>query len=289
MEKAAQELVQTVVSMIARELRESLDVTRLEGGYQSGAYLLRNESGLLLVLKVSEGTRRLQQLERVRPVVSTMRARGYPMPDLLLIGTLEERATYSVREFVLGEPMTSLNDQTVQLVLDLLDMQASVNLETDQDWSRWMRKVLSGAEENYPEALRSYPETSKLWEEIQSLVGHREPPDLPTTDMVHGDFRPGNLVLHQGSVSGVIDYEYAGKGHRAIDLGTMLADEMVANHDSEVYNQLWRKGVGMVGEEVLLLILLYHAVEMMVWFITKGDERRLRGQVAQATAILKRL
>lgn len=290
MEKVAEESVPAVVGEISQRFGTRFAVVRrLEGGYQSGAMLLESDRGTHFVLKVTKGVSRLAQLERVRPIVEKMRGRGYPMPDLLFFGTLDERSTYSVREFVTGAPMSSLDVGNAQLLLRLLEMQKSVDLRTDQDWSRWARKILTGAEENYLEALRSNPETSRLWDEIESAVMDHPLPMLPTTDMVHGDFRPSNVIVHKGRVSGVIDYEYAGKGSRVIDLATFLADEMVSNRDSELQGLLWREAIGMVGEEALLLVLLYQALEMIFWFITKRDEERLRGRVAQATWILERL
>ena len=45
---------------------------------------------------------------------------------------------------------------------------------------------------------------------------------LPCNDLVHHDFNLSNILLHNGSVSGVVDWQDAGRGSRALDFAAML-------------------------------------------------------------------
>ncbi len=48
-------------------------------------------------------------------------------------------------------------------------------------------------------------------------------PDGPGRDGVHGDFHAGQVLVRAGRVTGLVDVDTAGVGHRADDLATMLA------------------------------------------------------------------
>lgn len=40
--------------------------------------------------------------------------------------------------------------------------------------------------------------------------------------LVHGDFNPGNILVHNGEISGVLDWEYAHSGSRYMDIANLL-------------------------------------------------------------------
>jgi aminoglycoside phosphotransferase (APT) family kinase protein len=45
---------------------------------------------------------------------------------------------------------------------------------------------------------------------------------LPCNDLVHHDFNLSNILMHHGGVAGVVDWEAAGRGSRALDFATLL-------------------------------------------------------------------
>jgi hypothetical protein len=47
---------------------------------------------------------------------------------------------------------------------------------------------------------------------------------LPGDDLVHLDFHPGNVLVHRGRISGVVDWDGAGRGDRRLDLVTLRYD-----------------------------------------------------------------
>jgi homoserine kinase type II len=58
---------------------------------------------------------------------------------------------------------------------------------------------------------------------------------LPT-QLIHGDFAFGNVLIRAGRVRGVLDFEYAGRNVRALELGGMLRNVLAkSNRD-----RLWR-------------------------------------------------
>jgi aminoglycoside phosphotransferase (APT) family kinase protein len=51
----------------------------------------------------------------------------------------------------------------------------------------------------------------------------RRAPEAERISLVHGDFRTGNYLVHDGALSGILDWEFAAFGDPLEDLGWMLA------------------------------------------------------------------
>lgn len=84
---------------------------------------------------------------------------------------------------------------------------------------RWSRQI----------SAMTFPEKDLLDE-----VGRRLAADIPdqTTGIVHGDYRPGNLVYApDGHVLGILDWELAAIGDVLVDLGWLLASWELPNED----------------------------------------------------------
>lgn len=86
--------------------------------------------------------------------------------------------------------------------------------------------------------LRSFPEVVGRWrstyEEMRTVrdpvveeafrwVGSRCPPD-PHLGLVHGDYRIGNMLVHEGRVTAVLDWELTHLGDTDFDLGYLSLD-----------------------------------------------------------------
>ena len=61
-------------------------------------------------------------------------------------------------------------------------------------------------------------EPAELVERYDALCRPYRDVVLPSADLVHGDLNIGNLLVADGQVTGVIDFEAAGSGSRAYDL-----------------------------------------------------------------------
>jgi aminoglycoside phosphotransferase (APT) family kinase protein len=65
--------------------------------------------------------------------------------------------------------------------------------------------------------------TNSLLREVHGLLGRNPPPER-WTGLVHGDFRPGNLILGpDGAVRAVLDWELCAIGDVLADLGWLVA------------------------------------------------------------------
>ena len=66
---------------------------------------------------------------------------------------------------------------------------------------------------------------------LASLWLHDNLPDLPARNvLVHGDFRPANLLVANGQVTALLDWEFAHVGDPVEDLGWYLAPYYAAEH-----------------------------------------------------------
>jgi hypothetical protein len=63
---------------------------------------------------------------------------------------------------------------------------------------------------------------ARLLDWVHDVAAHL--PGLDGTDLVHFDYHPGNVLVSSGRISGVIDWDGAGRGDRRLDLVTLRFD-----------------------------------------------------------------
>jgi aminoglycoside phosphotransferase (APT) family kinase protein len=64
--------------------------------------------------------------------------------------------------------------------------------------------------------------TARLLAAVREIGAARDVADGP--DLVHLDFHPGNVLVHEGRISGVVDWDGAGRGDGRLDLVTLRFD-----------------------------------------------------------------
>jgi homoserine kinase type II len=117
---------------------------------------------------------------------------------------------------------------------------------------------------------------------------------LPT-QLIHGDFSLGNVLMRAGRVRGVLDFEYAGRNVRAMELGGVLRNVLMkANRE-----QLWAPALRSYLKTLPLdpmelaalpaLVLLQSAI-VVVWLAGRATEGQstqhaLAGYVDQALTL----
>ena len=62
--------------------------------------------------------------------------------------------------------------------------------------------------------------------------------------MVHGDFNPTNILIKNGEVSGVLDWEYSHSGTPFMDIGNLL------RHTNPAYHPLIEQGLRAAGMDL---------------------------------------
>nr|WP_238356655.1 phosphotransferase [Kribbella italica] len=186
------------------------------GGGEVGAAFVRWEDGRRSVLKWRPGIR-LEELERgPLAVVDVLRESGYPAPRTELavqVGT----AVVTVQELMPGATVDQLTPELLDQVLALNELQAG-RLAGSAVPSLPLYLQTDGPGFCLHEPLKQRDARTAALErriaavEVETLVGD---------DAVHVDFHPGNLLQTDGRITGVIDWDGAGRGHRGFDLVTL--------------------------------------------------------------------
>jgi aminoglycoside phosphotransferase (APT) family kinase protein len=60
--------------------------------------------------------------------------------------------------------------------------------------------------------------------------------------LVHGDFNPGNILVHNGKISGILDWEFAMSGTPFMDIGNLLRNTDKKYHE-KAYQGLVKGGI----------------------------------------------
>ncbi|MEV6283736.1 phosphotransferase [Kribbella sp. NPDC051770] len=185
-------------------------------GGEVGAAFVRWPDGHRSVLKWRPGIR-VAELERgPLAVVEVLRAVGYPAPRTELVVQVGD-AVVTVQELMPGATIKRWDDELLDQVLELNALQAGVLAGTEIP-ALPLYLHSDGPGFCLHEPLRQRDARTAALERRIAAV---EVETLAGDDAVHVDFHPGNLLQTDGKLTGVIDWDGAGRGHRGFDLVTL--------------------------------------------------------------------
>lgn len=230
---------------------------RLAGGHQSGAYQIRDlASNQLAVLKVAQRPEWARQVMRAAPIVESARAAGWPTPAWLAVGTTTQGWPYEIQEWLDGAPMDRLGLPEVEMILEVLEIQAGIGPDGPQDWSAYNYDVVFADRYGIARRLRdSSPEGAKIVARFCTLCEPYRDTTLPTGDLVHGDLSTHNILVRDGGIVGIVDVEAVGRGPRVSDLACVLREGYMGQGDQAALDNLLGAGLAMTGVGPLLICL----------------------------------
>ena len=88
------------------------------------------------------------------------------------------------------------------------------------------------------EPLRQFSRRTAALERQVSRCGAEHPGHLLGNDAVHGDFHPGNILAAHGDITGVVDWDGAGRGDHRFDLVVLRFGIHPDRADREVIERL---------------------------------------------------
>ena len=133
-------------------------------------------------------------------VVEHARSCGYPTPRWLDHGTSEDCRSWCVQEFVDGVPMGNLDVHGAELIVQLVSLQRTIT----------------------PPTARSWPALGRV------------------DELVHSDLNVQNILVRDGAVAGVIDFEEAARGCAVLDLLSPAVNAVVWRSDPTAIEILHR-------------------------------------------------
>jgi aminoglycoside phosphotransferase (APT) family kinase protein len=235
---------------------------RLEGGFQSGAWRLRSADRSAAVLKVAVDRRWASQVVRAERSVRVVRAAGYPTPAWLAVGVTATGIGYQVQELASGRSIRTIGTGEAQQLADVLEQQGDVDPDPERCWSDFITDMLTRGFDGLCSTVSAVdPAGADLVGACRRLRdASLHDLRLPTTDMVHGDFRLSNVLFDGQRVSGVVDIEAIGSGTRAFDYATLLDHPRI---EPAALQLLVQAGVAAAGAAVLQACFALVALDLV--------------------------
>lgn len=239
-------------------------------GGVNDVWLLDASDGTRAVLKTNAAS--LQNLRITAPAVERLRMRDYPTPRWVFTGQTADGTTYHVQEFVPGHLGGSPTVALAQQVIELVELNAGFSACPDRDASS---DVLSQFTTCAAELHRAAPEISGVVDRYEQLVAELGRVAFPGGEFVHGDLHWGNVLVHQGRISGVVDLGTCGSGTRAIDYARLLRDTYFPHRMPEpgVRQIVRRAGESAAGPEVLALCTSAAVLDNLLWRVRSRPQR----------------
>ncbi len=190
----------------------------LAGG-QVGAVRVRWPDGHVSVLTWLPGVAAVDFRERQEAAWRAARAAGVPAPELEALAE-GDGVLVLVQQLLPGAPPEAVDVALLEQVLGVVDRCAGLLDEAVPPVRLWLTD--SGPGFCLHEPLREHGARAAAVERWVRAVGRRLPDDvLPGSDVVHLDMQPANLLVEDGRLVGVVDWDGAGRGDRRLDLAAL--------------------------------------------------------------------
>lgn len=260
---------------------------RYADGENEGAYALADAAGVRYVLKRYEHEQIVPRLERARTITAYLRSKGAPVPTYHSIETLPDGPTYAILSALPGAPSRALTNDQLQRFLALNDLQEGQAISHEQNWSSYATAVVFDGESGWADSLRTYSQaTRSLLNSLQRLVMGKEACCAKTDDIVHGDLSPGNVLVEEGRVSGIVDWDAAGCGDRAFDLAKVL---YYSYKDGPIRQRLRDRILELSSHDTLRVYMVYNILAQLDWSIHHHQPADVDDLVIQGHAVARDL
>jgi hypothetical protein len=226
---------------VARALFEQTGIRLVvEGpctGGQVGASYVRWSDGRVSVLKWRPNFT-VDELESGPiAVADQLRALGYPAPATELTAQIGH-AVVMVQELLPGTKIDHLDLRHFERVIDVHRIQANALADRGDVPAYQLYLLNDGPGYCLHEPLRQFSRRTAALERRISECGAEYPAHLPGNDAVHGDFHPGNILAAHGDITGVVDWDGAGRGDHRFDLVVLRFGIHPDHADPEVVDRL---------------------------------------------------
>jgi Phosphotransferase enzyme family len=248
-------------------------VGRLHGG-ESGAYEFRGPEGRPVVVKwdANPGSRQL----RGEAVVLSERLRtqaAWPVPAQSVLDVNDVR--FVIQEFMPGVPCERLDHRLLDQLLELHERRRGLARPGDPvHWPAALLATLTVGGDGYclHAPLRDFDRrTRSLVERIEAFGYSINPDELRprARDIVHWDLHAGNLLVSDGSLTAVIDTDFAVVGDAQFDLVTLAVTSLAVAAERDVRERLFA-AAGDLGSRPAQAYLAHLILRVIDWPIRRG-------------------
>ena len=200
--------------------------------------------------------------ELVKNITNRLLSLGYPVPKYLYTGRIGG-GLYWVQQQLPGKPLwQNPTVEQIEKILSLLLLQKNQAVSKKQNYSLLIKDTVYGNRLGNLRSIQNYsPEIRKFLDNLMISVKDLEKLSLPDCDIVHGDFSYHQVMVENGGITGIIDWQEAGCGDWLVDLTRLI----YSLHDRP---HLATPIIRYVKKENLSRIRLYTAfttIEMLLW------------------------
>jgi aminoglycoside phosphotransferase (APT) family kinase protein len=196
---------------------------RIEGpcpGGQTGAAYVSWPDGHRSVLTFRPGVSLAHVQDGPLAVIGALRSAGYPAPAAELVIQAGDTVAM-VWELLPGRPVSHLTAALLDEALALNNLQAGALAGQPVIPPVQLYLTSDGPGFCLHQPLRGHSARSRALERWVTSVGADGPGYLTGDDAVHCDYQPTNLLADGGRLTGVVDWDGAGRGDRHLDLVTL--------------------------------------------------------------------
>lgn len=255
---------------------------------EQGAFAIIDQQENQCVLKWHAKPSDMYKLEEARTITDRLYSLAYPVPRYLFIGSALN-GVYSIQQALPGSPMRHLTAALLSRLLELNQLQQDQAPASHQNWHREAVNTVLRGGDGYclHTSLQHYSQsTANLLQELQRLVSTHQNEPHRTNDIVHGDFQHANILVHNGQVSGIIDWQAPGAGDCVFDIATLL---FYAYDDPAMRDQLWRYALARTSLKLLSVYLAHLILRQVDWSLRFHDRPTGTRYIARGEALLQEI
>ncbi len=258
-----------VVDLIREHRALDLRLVGAFAGGEIGATDVRGCDGTRYVLKWWPGPEHLESARRAAVLGERLRNRSYPVPRYPLVDAVNG-VTVMLQEHLDGAAGDVVADPVAGELCLLNELQAGAG---DLDGGAWREHIVGSLVEGCDgycvhQSLRDYDaRTASLLDEIERIGRSAHLDRLPTGDIVHGDFHHRNVLVRDGRVGAVIDWEGCRSGDRLFDLVTLSFGLSVASVSERARERVWQIVCDGTEREARRAYVAHMALRQVDWSI----------------------
>lgn len=210
--------------------------------------------------------------------METMRRKGVVVPRVLESGELAGHS-YVAYERLPGRWPARVTAHLLRQLVGVVDTERGAAPDEGRAWAHALHAMLFTGDpllDITPSVLEAHPAGRVLLGEARACLQACDPALLTGGDLVHGDFAPENVLVHQGRLCGVIDWEQCRTGDARFDLIGLLFDiELGAKATPTVSAQLRHALRQRLPAPLLALYTAIYAVRYTSWAIGTSMEQEV--------------
>lgn len=281
-------LTETVLAAIDAHYGMALTLGERYAWGEQGAFAVSDAAGTPFVLKFGTGAIADERLRQARVATDHLHGRGYPVPRYLIHGVVEG-VIYSVQEVMPGRPIELVGLNQVPRLIALNEVQRGPAPLPACSWPQSILDSVFVGCDGYCvlESLDRYSMVTRaLLTQLQGLVTDNPVEACPDDDIVHFDFNPANILIDDGRISGVVDWDGVMAGDRIFDLVTLL---FYSGEDGHARQALWRYVRSKTTQSAITLYMAHIIIRQIDWSIRHHDPATVEAWLGTANILLKEL